>query len=270
VAQLFFLGRVNTTKRAPAGAKTMNAWNALFAVLPICSPLAFHCQPAPEASTCAQPRQDLSVSLDDLQHAIVQPGPGSALIYFVQDVDQVAIPAHPIGRVGIDGQWVGANMGSSYFAVAVEPGLHHLCAEVQSAFSAGDPEFDHLVAEAGKVYYFRTRIFLAGNAAVLSALVPIDQDQAASMIASYPRAPAGVSSANGFAPLPGSVPGVAREQSPPAPQFAHNGERVKTVRSHAIKEHASATDRGAAGSPKTPRDKSAGAASASAKPARRT
>jgi hypothetical protein len=87
-----------------------------------------------------------------------------AQIVFVGLVD--AGPGGCIGcgtfspRVGIDGSWVGATKGNSYFSVELDPGEHHLCAVWKSLLATkgknvGVTSFN---AEAGKVYYFQVRI----------------------------------------------------------------------------------------------------------------
>jgi hypothetical protein len=68
--------------------------------------------------------------------------------------------------VGLDGQWVGANHGNSYFSFAVSPGDHALCASWQTTWvkisaltSAADLiSATNLSAEAGKVYYFEASV----------------------------------------------------------------------------------------------------------------
>jgi hypothetical protein len=53
--------------------------------------------------------------------------------------------------------WVGANKNSSTFVVSVEPGEHHVCANVQSR--RGHPVgLAHFTAEAGHVYFFNARV----------------------------------------------------------------------------------------------------------------
>ncbi len=65
-------------------------------------------------------------------------------------------------RYGIDGAWVGANDGNSYFAVAVDPGERHLCAKYNiSAMYPGRVKQEtamvaSVTAEAGKIYYFQS------------------------------------------------------------------------------------------------------------------
>jgi hypothetical protein len=63
---------------------------------------------------------------------------------------------HATIRVGIDGAWVGANNGASYFASTVDPGLHHLCASWQSDLDTykKNVELTSFNAEPGQVYYF--------------------------------------------------------------------------------------------------------------------
>jgi hypothetical protein len=64
-------------------------------------------------------------------------------------------------RFGLDGGWVGATKGDSYFTLTVDPGERNLCASMQSAPSNRKKEFTHVAsftAEAGKVYYFEAQI----------------------------------------------------------------------------------------------------------------
>ena len=88
-------------------------------------------------------------------------------------------------NVGLDGTWVGANKSGSYFAVSVEPGEHHVCADVRTPTGIpGVPVgFLHFTAEAGKVYYFDARV-VYGNDSYLF-LGAVDSDQAKYLIASY-------------------------------------------------------------------------------------
>jgi hypothetical protein len=148
-----------------------------------------HIGAAPAA--CGDLSVSMAVNLDNsAQHAIQQPEPGKALVYFIQDTGRGSTLAYPTTKIGIDGKWVGANKKSSYFAVAVEPGERHLCAMVQSSFVGGGMEFAHLTAEAGKTYFFRTRIFFAEKTAEYFSLVPADIDEAKYLIESSPLATA--------------------------------------------------------------------------------
>jgi hypothetical protein len=68
--------------------------------------------------------------------------------------------ARPTVRVGVDGSWIGANRGNSYFFLFVEPGEHHICANWQSSLGIYSKLWAsrRLVAEAGQVYYFRIHV----------------------------------------------------------------------------------------------------------------
>ncbi len=93
----------------------------------------------------------------------------------------------------MDGVWVGAVQHNSYFSVSVEPGEHHVCARPQSRLSPATSEkyasvllaLAHFTAEAGKVYYFRTRSFGSQTQETFD-LDPIDADQAKYLVANYP------------------------------------------------------------------------------------
>lgn len=85
----------------------------------------------------------------------------------------------------MNGAWVGANHGNSYFSVSVDPGEHHVCATLQSSVVDQRVELAHFTAEAGKIYYYRTRLVLSRNIELLE-LDPIDSDQAKYLISSYP------------------------------------------------------------------------------------
>ena len=50
-------------------------------------------------------------------------------------------------KLAVDGAWVGANHGNSYFSVSVEPGEHHVCVTLQSSLVAQRVELAHFTAE---------------------------------------------------------------------------------------------------------------------------
>lgn len=146
------------------------------------------------AAACGPGKAKFEVKLDDAQHALAEPEAGKALVYFVQDVG----PMNCLGgcfqtRFALDGAWVGALQHNSYFSASAEPGEHHVCASPQSHFAPANSEkyagirlaLAHFTAEAGKVYYFRTRWFEHQNQELFD-LDAIDSDQAKYLIASYP------------------------------------------------------------------------------------
>jgi Protein of unknown function (DUF2846) len=170
--------------------KALKVLSLFVAVALFAAPLFSQTQLASALAACGESTVSMAVNLDDKQHALAQPETGKALIYFIQDIGQAGTLAYPTTKIGIDGKWVGANKKNSWFAVAVDPGEHHLCAEIQSSFVAPEAELAHLTAEAGKVYYFRTRIIFAERTAEYFSLAPVDSDEANFQIAAYPQATA--------------------------------------------------------------------------------
>jgi hypothetical protein len=118
-----------------------------------------HSQSAVPGAACGPEDVDFKVKLDNTHHALTQPDPGKAQVYFIQDKGAYSfgIGGSVQTKIGLDGRWVGANRNNSYFSLSLEPGEHHLCAEIQSSLYAQIPEFAHFTAEAGKVVYFRVR-----------------------------------------------------------------------------------------------------------------
>jgi hypothetical protein len=106
------------------------------------------------AAGCGPSGEMFNVQTTDQKHPVGQAEPGKALVYFFVDFINA-----PTMRVGMDGNWVGANEGKSYFFFPVEPGEHNICSEWQSGTfkksSERVGEAIHLTAEAGKTYYLR-------------------------------------------------------------------------------------------------------------------
>src|SRR5271156_4452375 len=94
-----------------------------------------------------------------------QPAPpeaGKARIVFIGHIDAPGC----LGcgdfapRIGVDGSWVGATKGDSYFVLDVAPGTHNVCAVWKSVSAAlrrnwGVASF---TAEPGQTYFFETKI----------------------------------------------------------------------------------------------------------------
>jgi hypothetical protein len=143
------------------------------------------------ASACGPANLNYKVSLDRSQHAPVPPEAGKALVYFLQD-DGSGVGGTTLGspttKYAVDGVWVGANHGNSWSAFAVAPGEHHVCTALQSSLIQR-MELAHFTAEAGKSYFFRTRLFVSGSAYLLD-FEPADSDEAGYLISLYPMATA--------------------------------------------------------------------------------
>ncbi len=144
---------------------------------------------APSPAACGPDKISFDVRTEQSQSAPKQPDSGKALVYFIQDDGPLGNHQHSTLRIGLDGTWVGAYKHNSHFSVSVEPGEHHVCANVQPNHP-GLVALAHFNAEPGKFYYFRTQL-LAG----ITTIYPIaphlvldqpDSDQAKFLIASYP------------------------------------------------------------------------------------
>ena len=160
------------------------------AVVLLSSPLFSQNQVTLPPAACGDVPVSMAVSLDSSPHSVEPPEPGKARIYFIQDTGQWITVAYPTTKIGIDGKWVGANKKDSYFSVSVDPGEHHICAAIQSSFILGRREMAHLTAEAGKIYFYRTRILYSRDGPEYFSLLAADSDEAQYLIESFPRATA--------------------------------------------------------------------------------
>lgn len=141
-------------------------------------------------AACGPQSINFDIKDDNTQHVLEQPEAGKALVYVIQDVGYATCIGGCITtRVAADGAWVGANHHNSYFSFSVDPGEHHLCARWQSHFARlfEVVGLAHFTAEAGRVYYFRTRL-IGGQpgSANFFDIEPIDSDQGKLFIASIP------------------------------------------------------------------------------------
>src|ERR1039457_7540505 len=105
---------------------------ALVALLFAASALAQGSSANP-AAACGFMNVSFKVKLDDTQHTLTQPEAGKAVVYIIHDAGSLGMIAYPTTKFAVDGSWMGANHGDSYFSVAVDPGEHHLCTALQSS-----------------------------------------------------------------------------------------------------------------------------------------
>lgn len=139
---------------------------SMLAILLFASPLVAQDQAgtARAAAGCGPADVQFDVKTDKNQHPIAQPEAGKALVVVFQEERQdpgINLNlAAPLTRVGLDGKWVGANRGQSYFFFSVDPGDHRLCTNWQSSFKRLSKLGSAVTftAEAGKVYFFRQQV----------------------------------------------------------------------------------------------------------------
>jgi len=81
--------------------------------------------------------------------------------------------------MGVDGAWVGANEGRSYFGFVIDPGVHHLCVSGQWSRLISPPliALHRVVAKAGEIYYFRVRFLYSRSGGINLGLEAADEDE---------------------------------------------------------------------------------------------
>ena len=92
---------------------------------------------------CGDDKVKFDVTTEESQAAPAAPAEGKAQIIFIEtENERVTLAGDATIRFGMDGAWVGANNGNSYFALTVDPGVHHLCASWQSSLGAFKKNID--------------------------------------------------------------------------------------------------------------------------------
>ncbi|MFY9660349.1 MAG: hypothetical protein WAJ97_06980 [Terriglobales bacterium] len=136
-------------------------------------------------AACGPKNVKFDARQDTTQHPVSQPDPNKALVYMVQDIGEAQCTGCALTKVGLDGAWVGANQGSSYFFFTAEPGEHHLCVNWQSwiGFKSRAFAMANFTAEPGGVYYFRSRVIFTRQDYIFD-LDPLNSDQGKFLVAS--------------------------------------------------------------------------------------
>ncbi len=98
---------------------------------------------------CGPSQVLFDITVDKNQHPLAQPESGKALVYVINEVGFSM-------KIGLDGAWVGANRGWSYFSFSVGPGDHHLCMSEQGDHKQGSAA--SFTAAAGETYYFQSSL----------------------------------------------------------------------------------------------------------------
>jgi hypothetical protein len=115
---------------------------------------------------CGDDKIKFDVKTEKDQPAPAVPDASKAQIIFIENNDKMVSPfSYATIRYGVDGAWVGANNGDSYFPLTVDPGIHHLCVSWQSAVGRAKKKIDvaAFTAEPGKVYYFAASVLISGG-----------------------------------------------------------------------------------------------------------
>ncbi|MGA8438700.1 MAG: hypothetical protein WB762_09790 [Candidatus Sulfotelmatobacter sp.] len=88
-------------------------------------------------------------------------------------------------KVGIDGSGVGAGRGNSYLLIAAEPGDHHMYLNWQYSLQERSRAFTmaNFSVAAGKIYYFRARLFPGHSGDYPFDLDPVNSDEGKYLVA---------------------------------------------------------------------------------------
>lgn len=135
------------------------------------------------AAGCGPNEIQFDVKSDKAQHTQATPDVARAMIYVFSERAEF-----PNVRIGMDGKWMGANHGESYFFFAAEPGEHRMCWDVQRG---QDKLTDHgaattFTAEAGKVYFFRTTVHGSNEVAPNWKIERLDAAEGMFLVSSWP------------------------------------------------------------------------------------
>ncbi|MFZ0963763.1 MAG: DUF2846 domain-containing protein [Terriglobia bacterium] len=140
--------------------------------------------------SCGPGQFNFEVQTNKGSHQLGQAEAGKALVYFLQDDSELVGESGHTNRLGVDGRWVGATHGDSYFYFSLDPGEHHLCASWQKGALPGLANHvaeAHFKAEAGGVYFFKAKNFRFTDRRATSgiSLGPVDGDEGKLMVSKY-------------------------------------------------------------------------------------
>ena len=101
---------------------------------------------------------DVSETKPETKKVLPDSDPARALVYVIEEQKFKAV-RDVTARFAVDGQWVGANRGNSYFFFFADPSEHHLCVDWISDHVRNGRlvSLNHFTARAGETYYFRIR-----------------------------------------------------------------------------------------------------------------
>ena len=134
------------------------------------------------APSCGPDQVKFKVKTQKIPPQMGQPEAGKARVYFFEDNAGFGSFPKLTTRAGVDGEWVGATRGNSYFYFSVDPGEHHLCASWQNWLGPGvdvthKTAVAHFTAEGGAIYYFKAGA-VQGRGTLGIHLEPLDSDEA--------------------------------------------------------------------------------------------
>jgi len=143
---------------------------------------------------CGPEAVTFNVKADQPLAALPKPEADKALVYVIQErrLFGGCVKCKPTVRIGVDGNWVGAQHYDSWLSFSVQPGGHHLCADLQASEKGRSDEPKRISltsfrAEPSTVYYFRVRTTLDYQLDLTTVdLKAINRDEGELLVTSYP------------------------------------------------------------------------------------
>ena len=134
------------------------------------------------AAGCGPNDIQFDVKSDKTQHPQAPPDAARAVIYVFSERAEF-----PNVRIGMDGKWMGANHGESYFFFTAEPGEHRLCWDVQKGQDKLSDQGAAITftAEAGKAYFFRTTLYWNNGIVTRRKLKRLDGAEGMFLVSSW-------------------------------------------------------------------------------------
>jgi hypothetical protein len=145
------------------------------------------------ARACGPEAVTFDVKVGQPLAALPKPEGGKALVFVIQErrLFGGCIKCTPTVRIGVDGKWVGAQHHDSWLSFSVQPGGHHLCADLQAEKGeSAEPKrisLTSFTAEPSTVYYFRVRTTLEDYSGWTTVDVgALNSDEGELLVTSYP------------------------------------------------------------------------------------
>jgi hypothetical protein len=185
---------ISTTGAAPFRKVALKS---LLSGLLLCASLlaAAQARASKRPDACGDGKVKFDVYTEGHQPAPARPAAGWAQIVLIEDQNQAAYYQDATVRFGLDGEWVGASKGKSYFVVAENPGVHRLCASMQDESNV---ELATVTAEADKVYYLEAKVEVHTTGTPISdspptftvtlTLAPLSEEEGQDRVAAWKRA----------------------------------------------------------------------------------
>jgi hypothetical protein len=137
---------------------------AVFLVCTLCV-LGNQLRAANLSDACGDDHAHFDVKTEKNAPAPAPPAAGKAQVVFIERIDAPGcLGCYDFApRIAVDGSWVGATKGDSYFVLDVAPGAHSVCADWKSLSAAHGKHIGvaSFTAEPGQTYFFEAKILAA-------------------------------------------------------------------------------------------------------------